>query len=208
MYFCQLFPSCECSGPLADLLSNTVVRRANIDVENRYIFAELYSPIYIPQRALHDLQISLMQEYELHDIDFDVHYPPDQLSRVDPQELRDLFVQRDSMARGSLAGASWQWEGSCLTIQLKGNGKDALLKNAPKVADELSKRFATDVTIDIVPGENLEGPALFDAMEKLRSQMLEVTPTVSAVSKPAAVAPVMSSDTIFGKPFKGTVTPM
>ena len=208
LYFCQLFPSCECSGPLADLLSNTVVRRANIDVENRYIFAELYSPIYIPQRELHDLQVSLMQEYELRDIDFDFHYPPDQISRVDPQELRDLFVQRDSMARGSLAGASWKWEGSCLTIQLKGNGKDALLKNAPKVADELSKRFATDVTIDIVPGENLEGPALFDAMEKLRSQMLEETPTVSVVSKPAAVAPVMSSDTIFGKPFKGTVTPM
>jgi DNA polymerase III alpha subunit (gram-positive type) len=112
------------------------------------------------------------------------------------------------MARGSLAGASWQWEGSCLTIKLKGNGKDALLKNAPKVADELSKRFGTDVSINIVPGENLEGPALFDAMEKLRSQMLEETPSVSVLSKPAAVAPVMSSDTIFGKPFKGAVTPM
>lgn len=49
LYFYQLFPSCECSGELADLLSDTVVRRANIDVENRYIL-QSYTLRYISRK--------------------------------------------------------------------------------------------------------------------------------------------------------------
>ena len=208
LYFYQLFPDCKSSDAIKPLLENTLVQRASIDVENRYIFAELFSPIYIPQRELQDLQLSLIQEYDLHNIEFDVRHPVDQLSHVDSDELRDLFVQLDSMARGSLAGAVWKWEDTHLSIQLKGNGKDALIQNAPKVAQALSHRFGTEVTIDIVAGENLEGPALFDAMEKLRTKMLGEAPALSTPSKATAPAPVMSNDAIFGKSFRGNVTPM
>ena len=209
LYFTQMFPDCDVPASLKSILEQTVIRKANIDVESRYIFAELYSPVYIAEKELCELRSTLNAQYELHGLDFDVYHPADQLCKMAPDELRDLFVRYDSMARGSLAGASWQWEGSHLTVRLKGNGKDGLLKHANSVAQQLSQRFGADVTIEIVPGENLEGAALFDAMEKLRTRMLEDAPVAASVpTKAAAPAPALPSDTIFGKPFRGNVTAM
>ena len=209
LYFHQMFSDCDIPETIAGLMCNTLIRRANIDVENRYIFVELFSPVYIPEKDLNDLKVSLIAQYELHAIDFDIYHPADQLCHIHTDELRDLFVRLDSMARGSLAGAMWIWEGSHLTVKLKGNGKDALLKNAPTVTQLLSRRFGTDVSIEIVAGESLEGEALFGAMEKLRTQILEEAPVVMAAPvKPTAPVTAMSSDTFFGKPFRGNVTPM
>ena len=208
LFFLQMFPDCDISEQLKRLLDDTIVRKANIDVENRYIYIELYSPVYIPEVSLNELKGSLIRQYELYGIDFDVYHPADQLCHMNHEELRDLFVRHDSMARGALAGAVWTWTDSHLTIQLKGNGKDSLLKHTAQVAQRLSQRFGTVVTIDIVAGENLQGPALFDAMQKLRSRMLEDAPAVITPAKPTAPAPTVSNDTIFGKPFRGNVTPM
>lgn len=115
LYFHQMFPDCDLPEAVADLIGNALIRRANIDVEKRYIFIDLFSTAYIPEKDLNDLKMSLITQYELHAIDFDICHPADQLNKIQTDELRDLFVRLDSMARGSLAGATWHWEGSHLS---------------------------------------------------------------------------------------------
>ncbi|MBO5324331.1 MAG: PolC-type DNA polymerase III [Oscillospiraceae bacterium] len=113
------------------------------------------------------------------------------------------------MTRGSLAGASWDWEENTLVIRLLGNGKQVLEEAIPVIRRELSRRFSTKVDIRIEAGQALEGKALFEAMEKLRQDQLVQIPMPAAPAPKAAkqeATPV--SDAIFGKPFKGDTTPM
>ena len=51
-----------------------------------------------------------------------------------------------------------------------------------KTVEKLQERFAVNVEIAILAGENLEGQALFDAMAKIRGSLLEELP--KAVLKP------------------------
>ena len=47
------------------------------------------------------------------------------INEIDTQ-LTELFVEENSMHRGSLAGAAWTWEGECLKVKLKANGNQML----------------------------------------------------------------------------------
>ena len=66
---------------------------------------------------------------------------------------------------------------------------------------KLKARFTTDVTIEIQAGENLEGQALFEAMKKMRSSLLEEIPRDVPVQ--TNEQPAQDNDAIFGKKFKG-----
>ena len=127
---------------------------------------------------------------------------------MEPAELMQLFVSENSMTRGILAGASWQWNDNRLTIKLAANGKDILEEVIPKVQTILRERFAVPVTIVAEAGKSLEGKALFDAMESMREEALTHLPAASASydkAKPQEAAP---SEFFYGKPFKGVTTPM
>ena len=91
-----------------------------------------------------------------------------------------LFVNLDSMTRGSLAGAQWEWQGTELHVKLRANGKAALEELVPQVQTALRERFAAPVTIVIEAHANLEGKALFDAMASMRESMMENLPHVLA----------------------------
>jgi hypothetical protein len=93
-----------------------------------------------------------------------------------------MFVTQNSMARGSLAGAKWSWEGHVLTVELPRNGKKELEEAAVAVKRQLQARFGTPVEISFRAGENLEGQALFDAMEKLRGEAMTDLPAVAAAA--------------------------
>ena len=207
--FHRMFPVYDFPERLNELLGQVFITDASIDPENRQICVELYSEQYIPEKDWSAVRKVICDQYDLKSLCLHPHYPADQLAMVDTDDVRDLFVREDSMSRGALAGAGWNWEGSRLTITLRRNGKDALLKLVPKVADSISTRFGTEVSISIQAGDSLEGEALFQELEKMRSHMIEEAPVLQAApQKPAAAAPALPSDTIFGKPFRGNVTPM
>ena len=65
--------------------------------------------------------------------------------------------------------------------------------------------------IVIEAGQDLEGQALFDAMEALRTEMITSMPKTFVPEKKAAApsqSAAASSEFFYGKPFKGAVTPM
>ena len=205
--FLDMFPDFEPPEKLMQCFEQILVTGAQIDQINRRIDMELFCPEYIPLKVLDDASKNIVRAYQLRNLKLMMRHPSDQLHRVGKLEIRDLFILENSMAVGSLAGAKIDWEGNTLFVRLKGNGKKELEEAAGKIARELGERFGTKVNIVIEAGTALEGQALFDAMERLRSEMIAELPTAPAASEKAAPPPV-ASEVIFGKPFKGVVTPM
>ena len=106
---------------------------------------------------------------------------------MDPADLTALFVQENPMNMGSLAGAAWEWEGLSLTIKLRANGKKMLEEALPAVRRKLRELCGEEVEISITAGTELEGKALFEAMEKMRMEMVAKGPQPKfADKKPAS----------------------
>ena len=199
--FLNMFSQYQPPEALYSVLSQAAITAADIDPEKRKISVTIYSSQYIPQRLLERVEADVCRAYDLHNVDLIGTYPADQLKAIEPEELMALFVAEDSMTRGSLAGAQWEWEDTILHIYLKANGKAMLEKCASAVGRELRERFGVDVTMIFHAGALLEGQALFDAMEKMRTSMIGDLPKTEVVA--SKEQPPQETGAIFGKPFKG-----
>ncbi len=204
--FLNMFSQYEPPEALELALSQAAVVAADIDPARGQVELCIHSPKYISSIGLQQISQELCQLYGLQDIHLTATHPSDQLCCMEEEELRELFIAHNSMNRGSLAGARWMWEGEKLTIHLLGNGKKQLEEAVSAVARQLREKFAAPVTIEIQAGQNLEGQALFDAMEKLRSNVIDTIP--KAVQPVEKKVPNGQSDAIYGKPFKGSAISM
>ena len=204
--FLKMFPHYHPSEAFAEALSQAVLVNADIDPATRRIEVNMASKLYIPRSALDAAERELTSLYGLNSLTLNCTFPPSELSKILPEELRDLFVSFNSMTRGVLAGAEYAWEGETLTIRLTANGKETVEKVLPQVKTTLNDRFGTAVEIAIETGAVLEGKDLHKAMEKMRQEMMGSipAPTFREKEKPAEAKP----EAIFGKPFKGDATPM
>ncbi len=189
--------------------SQAAIVAADIHPEIRWVSVAVYMENYVSQRMVDLSAREIAGLYDLGRLDITTTYPPSQLPCILREDLMQLFVSRNSMTRGSLAGAQWEWEDANLTVKLLANGKKELDELIPAVQNELRERFAAPVTIRIEAGHALEGKALFDAMESIRSSMIGSQPAAAArqekKEKPAAPS---AGDTFYGKTFRGTPTPM
>ncbi len=209
VYLFQMFPDYEPPEALHAALCQAAIAAADISAEDRLVHVVVHSEAYIPQRLMDQAAKEIAALYGLRRMTLTATHPGSELHKIEPEELMNLFVQRDSMARGSLAGAKWDWEGERLTIRLAANGKDALMEQVPSVQQVLRERFAVPVTISIETGAALEGKALFEAMETMRGQMMKNLPAASAARREEkTAASAAPSETFYGKPFKGTAVPM
>ena len=204
-----MFPDYEPPEELYAALSQAAIVAADIDPEQRSVEVAVHAESYIPLRLLDRAGKDIASLYGLRRLEIKASHPEDQLHRIEPEELMQLFVSRNSMARGSLAGARWEWKGNELNIFLVANGKDALMELVPAVQTDLRERFAVPVTISIEAGKTLEGKELFAAMDSMRSNLLQKLPTVgSATSSRKEEKAAPPSDALYGKPFKGNAVPM
>ncbi len=211
VYFLNMFPDYEPPEELYAALSQAAIAAADIDAGARSVSVAVHSAEYIPQRLLDKAAKEIASLYGLSRLTLTAAHPADQLHKIEHEELRQLFVSRNSMARGSLAGAKWSWKGTELNVKLTANGKDALMEHVPEVQRILRERFAVPVTIQIEAGETLEGKALFDAMDSMRSKLMEALPTPGTRSEKAAGKPspaTAQEDVLYGKPFRGSAVPM
>ena len=190
------------------VLSQAAIAAADISAEERSVHVVLHSESYIPQRLLDQTAKEISGLYGLRRMNLTATHPASELQKIEPEELRDLFVMYDSMARGSLAGAKWEWSGESLTIRLAANGKAALMEHVPAVQQNLRERFAAPVTIAIETGNELEGKALIDAMQTLREETIRKMPAAMACPEKREEKAQVQSEAFYGKPFRGNAVPM
>ena len=190
------------------VLSQAAIAAADISAEERSVHVVLHSESYIPQRLLDQAAKEISGLYGLRRMNLTATHPASELQKIEPEELRDLFVMHDSMARGSLAGAKWEWKGESLTIRLAANGKAALMEHVPAVQQNLRERFAAPVTIAIETGNELEGKALIDAMQTLREETIRKMPAAMACPEKREEKAQVQSEAFYGKPFRGNTVPM
>ncbi len=207
VYFLNMFSDYEPPELLKNALSQAAISAADLDPEKRSITLELSSECYIPQRLLDQASREICNLYGLSQMELLAVHPKSQLTALEPEEIRNLFVQENSMARGSLAGAGFAWEDCTLVIRLPANGKAALAACIPAVKRNLQARFSAPVEIRIEAGNALEGEALFEAMDKLRADAMSQLPVMPQATQTKA-APTAVSDAILGKPFRGPAVPM
>ena len=208
IFFLNMFAQYQPSEPLQSALSQAAVTAADINPETKQVFVQLFSEKYIPQSLLDQAAAQICNVYGLHHLEILATHPADQLNAIEADELMALFVAENSMTRGSLAGAKWSWEGNTLNIHLLANGKSVLAECVPAVRRALNARFGTEVAIEIHAGQNLEGQALFDAMEKMRTTMMGEIPKPVAAAAQEKPQQEQDADVIFGKKFKGIPVPM
>ncbi len=207
VFFLNMFPDYEPPEDLQGLLSQAVIAAADIDPDSRTVAVAIHSEKYIPGRHLEQVQREIATVYGLRSVQIAATHPAAEITKIEPEELMGLFMAHNSMSRGSLAGARWEWEGETLHIYLKANGKDALQEAVPAVTRQLQERFGRQVFISIHAGEILEGQALFDAMEQMRGGMMTQLPKAVAQVKKEQQQ-VAENAAFYGKPFKGKPVPM
>ena len=205
--FLNMFAQYQPSEPLESVLSQTVITAADIDPESKRIEVAIYSEQYISQNLIDQVAEDIRSIYGLQDLQIFATHPASQLTCIGPDELMAMFVEENSITRGSLAGARWEWEENALNIYLKANGKAVLTECVPAVCRRLRERFGTEVTVQIHAGESLEGQALFAAMEKMRVSMLDEIPKVAPAAKEKPQQE-QDANVIYGKKFKGIPVPM
>ena len=206
VYFFDMFPDYEPPEGSMEALSQAAVVAADIDTMTRRVSVAIHSANYIPKRLLDTVSREIQDSYGLKTLEITATHPADQLQKVEAEELMGLFVAENSMNRGILAGAQWDWADTELTVSLLGNGVKFLQESVPAVCRQLRERFAAPVNIRFEAAQALEGKALFDAMEKIREKTAVVAPvSVGAAKKPA---PQVESVAFYGKPIKVPAVPM
>ena len=111
VYLFQMFPDYEPPEELHAALSQAAIAAADISAEDRSVHVVVHSENYIPQRLMDQAAKEITALYGLRRMTLTATHPGSELHKIEPEELMTLFVRQDSMARGSLAGAKWDWEG-------------------------------------------------------------------------------------------------
>ena len=208
LFLLDMFPDYEPPEEIRKALSQAALVAVDLDPASRTVEAAAHAETYVPRRMTQQLEKELLELYGLNRLHIVLTHPAQELSKMEPEELRSLFVEQDSMTRGSLAGAKWTWSGNELTISLVANGKAGVEKQIPAVASALKARFATDVTIRVEAGHEFSDRELSDAMEKIRQEALTSIPMVQSHQSQQEAPKPQDSDTFYGKPFRGNATAM
>ena len=152
----NMFPDYEPPEALHNALHQAAIVAADIDPQKRSVEVCLHSDSFIPQRLLNQAADTIASAYGLQQLSVQAVFPADQLQRIEPDELMLMFMEENSMCRGSLAGARWEWEDTTLNIYLKANGKAVLEECMSAVLRKLQEKFSTNVHINIHAAEHLE----------------------------------------------------
>ena len=112
IYLTNMFPDYVPPEELMMALSQAAIVAADIDPENRAVSVAVHSDAYIPQRLLDQASREISSLYGLKRLEITAAHPETELQKIEPEELMMLFVSRNSMTRGALAGAAWEWHGS------------------------------------------------------------------------------------------------
>ena len=124
VFFLNMFPDYEPPETLQSVLSQAAIVAADIDPDTRSVEVAIHSQKYIPLHDLQSVSDDLRKSYGLRNLQIVATHPADQLHCVTPDELMGMFVAHNSMNRGALAGAQWNWEGAFSSHEKTGLSPD------------------------------------------------------------------------------------
>ena len=102
VYLTNMFPDYEPPEALRAVLSQAAIVAADIFPETGTVEVALHCETYIPQRLLDQAAREIVTLYGLRKLQLTATHPETELHKIEPEELMQLFVVRNSMARGTL----------------------------------------------------------------------------------------------------------
>ena len=94
-----MFPDYEPPEELRKALSQAAIVAADIFPETGTVEAAVHAESYIPQRLLDQAAREIASLYGLRKLSLTATHPETELHKIEPEELMQLFVSRNSMAR-------------------------------------------------------------------------------------------------------------
>ncbi len=211
--FLELFGGFTPPEALAEVLAQARVCHVQIDQASRAVSAALFSETYLTQRQLRGLEQDLQRHFGIRRVALSAAFPGELLASMDFSDVQQVLTRAYPPAASTLAGAQWVLEGDVLTIRLRANGRDALLPHLPRAAAFLREHFGREITLRVEAGALAENADLFAETERIRRETLSHLPPPEAEAprrggshrpRPADIP----TDLIYGRPFRGEVTPM
>ena len=206
--FLEMFYEYRPEEPLRADLEQAAVCHAEINREEKTIQLQIQAQRYIPDRLLRETEEKLQALYGLRKMQILPQFPPEEAGRIEPEELSHILISRYSPAAASLAGCTWRVAEGTTKLQLRANGREELLPYLSKVEEYLRDRFNIETTVQVIPGSETSGDALFEETERIRRQAMQEipSPAFAPAQLPKQTEPI--SQMIYGKPFKGEPIPM
>ena len=205
--FLEMFFEYEPPEHLRPALAGAAVRHAEIDQEAHRVSLELELPSYVPAAELQGVSDVLQHLYGIAKMTLRPHFPPETLKDLAPAEIIRVLTAAYSPAMASLAGSVWEFGPEETVATLRGNGREALLPHLPRAEAYIRERFGVNTRITLRSGAELDSAALFAQTEQMRAAAVKEMPTPVFQAAAKEKKPEESS-MIYGKPFKGEVTPM
>ena len=211
VYFPALFPGFEAPQALAEALSRLAIAHAELDRDTRTIRLDARADSYIPEKQLQSLCRDVEKAYGLRKLELSVRYPASELPNMDFRDLAQVFIRAFSPSAAILAGAQYDVTETAVTIRLRANGKDNILRNAKKAEQFLQDRFGVARKIEVTAHNELEGRALFEETARMRAEALKNAPEIPASPAPggakpsggAGAPPEPAGALFYGRPFAG-----
>ena len=121
--FLKMFSQYQPPEDIAELIANASIVAADIDPQNRRVDISIFADTYISRKLLDRVSSGVCSAYGLRELYIESSFPESQLQLIEHEELMSIFVSLNTMTRGSLAGARWEWDDYVLNIYLLANGK-------------------------------------------------------------------------------------
>ncbi len=204
--FLQLFSEYKPEEPLRAVLEQAAVCHAEMNRSERRITVKLSLPDYLPQAMLKQLSAALAQLYGIETVTLQPVFPSAALEKQNADELNGVLIAAYPPSAAILAGSHWELHEGKSKLYLNGNGKAELTPHLKHIERYLKERFSVQTSIEISCGEELDGVALFEQTQKIRSEAMRDLPAPKweTATKEKAKKPKV----VFGKAFTGQQTPI
>ncbi len=204
----DLFGAYQPEEEMKARLDDVKVFDAEIDMKSRQVTVTVHLEDYLPLHMVRKIEQGIAGVYSIRKMELKTVYDPEMLSILRCSDIGEFLSELFAPSMSILAGCKYCLNGDVVTIELKGGGKEMLAPYLSRVEKWLSDMFCTTVKLRVVSGSAGDAETLFAATEKIRMKAIEGLAQLSAPvpEKRKVAAPV--SNVIFGKPFKGELTPM
>ena len=204
----EMFYEYQPREPLRALLEQAAVCHGDFDRDEKEIHLVLDCGSYLSPQLSYQTEQELAEHYGLRRVYLYPRFSAELLPEVKAQDLNSLLTARYSPSAGILAGCRWELAEGETALHLAANGKDQLQPHLAAVEQYLQDAFGMTTKIKVISSHEKSAEELFAQTEQLRRSAMKEVPAAKFSSEADKAKKPVENNMIFGKPFKGSVSPM